>query len=450
MKSGKIKSKFIQNDIRFNAGFFLNSDAFNSRIVEIKKDNCFPLEKVSTVWNPPIFKRQFCSPSERAVQYCQSSDVTNALEGSEVYINKIQAIKIGCIVKEKQILVTGFGTIGNTRLVNELSSGISYANNVCRITVNDDIPYGFIYAFLTSKYGKSQLNKNASGSVVRYIEAPGIKKTLVPILPEATQQKIHNLIVDASNLRVEANKLLKEAVDLFEGEIDYSASEKIYKVKINNLTNHHQRLDATYNADWFDSFYENLSRKKIKLATIADLSLKVFTPGIFKRVRTQNSELGIPFLSGSDLLNSLPKFDIFLSKKMKKIDDYILKDGWLAIQDAGTIGYISYINKYLDGVSATNNLIRVIPKTSDNYNPYIFTFFKTKTGQQILKNFEFGSVQKHIDNYQISTLRIPIFDHIFSEVITKVSEAMEMFGNACFKEKTAINLIEKEIDLWQQ
>ena len=123
-------------------------------------------------------------------------------------------------MEKDQILVTGFGTIGNTRLVNELSHGSSFANNVCRIKANENVPIGYVYAFMTSKYGKSQLNKNASGSVVRYIESPGIKKTLIPILPEETQQKIHNLITDAAQLRVEANKLLKEAVEIFEKEIE--------------------------------------------------------------------------------------------------------------------------------------------------------------------------------------------------------------------------------------
>src|SRR5699024_6040010 len=104
------------------------------------------------------------------------------------------------IVKTNQILVTGFGTIGNTKLVNELTNGTSFANNVCRIEVNQDNLYGYVYAFMSSKYGRSQLNKNASGSVVRYIEAPGIKKTLVPLLSKEKQTKIHQFIVDAAAL----------------------------------------------------------------------------------------------------------------------------------------------------------------------------------------------------------------------------------------------------------
>ena len=207
---GTIKSKFIIQDIRFNGGYYLNEDAVNSRALEENREMCSQLTELAEVWNPPIFKRQFCQETERAIPYCQSSDVTNALEGSDVFINKIQATKVGSVVEENQILITGFGTIGNTRLVNELSSGISFANNVCRVKAKEGVPYGYLFAFLTSKYGRSQLNKNASGSVVRYIEAPGIRKTLIPNLPKLKQQEAHNLIQLASNLRVQANKLLRD------------------------------------------------------------------------------------------------------------------------------------------------------------------------------------------------------------------------------------------------
>lgn len=247
MKVGKINSKFVSTDIRLSAGYFLNDDAVNSRIIERNYANCKELGEMATVWNPPIFKRQFCENTERAVPYCQSSDVTNALEGSEVFINKAQAYKVGSVVEDKQILVTGFGTIGNTRLVNELSHGSSFANNVCRIKVKDEVLYGFIYAFMTSKYGKSQLNKNASGSVVRYIEAPGIKKTLIPILSQETQQKIHNLIVESAQLRVEANKLLKEAVEKIENFLREDNSKKSLtgKVSISAIKNNYQsRIDS--------------------------------------------------------------------------------------------------------------------------------------------------------------------------------------------------------------
>ena len=147
--------------------------------------------------------------------------MTNLLEGSAVFINKKQAEKVGSIVRINQILVTGFGTIGNTKLVNELSEGISYANNVCRIEAHSNIPYGYIYAFMSSKYGKSQLNKNSSGSLVRYIEAPGVKKTFIPIVSDIKLFESHNLILESSNLRVEANKMLNEVNKKIKNQLSF-------------------------------------------------------------------------------------------------------------------------------------------------------------------------------------------------------------------------------------
>lgn len=450
MIAGKIKYKHISNDLRFNSGYFLNEDAVNSRVLEENSDKCSQLHEIAEVWNPLIFKRQFCQKTERAIPYCQSSDVTNALEGSKVFINKIQATKVGSVVEKNQILVTGFGTIGNTRLVNELSDGISYANNVCRIKAHDETKYGYLYAILSSKYGRSQLNKNASGSVVRYIEAPGIKKTLIPILSESKQQEINKLIEEASKLRVDANRLLAEALDKMETKLPKIEFKKIYKAKISSRISHNSRIEATYDTNLIDNFYNELSHKNVPLKTISELSESVFTPGIFKRIRTNNPEAGIPFLSGSDLLNQYPNFQNFLSRKMKNIENYILRNGWLAIQDAGTIGYISYITTFLDGVSATNNLVRVVPKEKENYNYYIYCFIKTTIGQKLLKANEYGSVQKHIDNNQVSNFRIPIFKDIENQISDMVKKSMDNLGKACFLEKEAKDLVEKEIESWQK
>lgn len=448
MKVSKIKSNFIFEDVRLNASYFLNEDALNSMKLESNRDRCISLNEVANVWNPPIFKRQFCEKTDKSIPYCQSSDVTNLLEGGDVYIYKEQAVKVNSVVKENQILVTGFGTIGNTRLVNELSAGISYANNVCRIEANEKLPFGYIYAFLTSKYGRSQLNKNGSGSVVRYIEAPGIKKTLIPTLSEEKQQQVHQLIVEASELRVEANRLLKTAINTIEKKCPLIKNKKIYSISIRERLKHGKRLEATYHSKSIDEFYSKLFKDGVKLRSIAELSKEVFTPSIFKRIRAENSDNGIPFLSGSELLQQYPRFQNYLSKGMKNIDNYILKEGWLAIQDAGTIGYLSYIHKYLDGVTATNNLIRIIP-AEQNYNYYIYTFLKSNVGQKLLTFLEFGSVQKHIDNHQISNFKIPIFKDVFENISRNVENAMNYFSEACFKENQAIALIEKEIDLWQ-
>ncbi len=443
-----INIKYVLKDSkRIDGKFFLNKDALLSLTIESNEGKSLPLSDFAIAYNPPVFKRQFCQNTEKAVQYFQSSDVPAATERSDVFINKTQALRVKATVKENQILITGFGTIGNVRLVSKLQNGVAFANNTCRVEVNENQKFGFIYAFLASKYGKAQMNKNGSGSVVRYIEAPGIKKTMVPQLTGEKQQIVHDLILRSAELRLKSNLLLENAVSLFENSLPKILSEKVYVSSIKEFKNNNLRLYASTNFSNIQSFYNSVSEKH-KLLTVKELSESVFTPGIFKRVRVDNIKAGIPFLSGSDLLNAMPTFDSFLSKKMKNIDDYILKQGWIAIQDAGTIGYVSLINGYLDGVAATNNLVRIIPKKEANANPYIFAFLKTKQGQAILKSYEYGSVQKHIDNNQVSNMLVPILQN-FDQITLMVSEYLQKLTEACQKENQAIQLVENEIEQWQ-
>ena len=193
--------KLNKKGCRFEGEHYLNDDSFLSMKIEDLK-NVITLESIAQVFNPPVFRRQFCSKSNKSVPYFQSSEVQNASEETNVYIFGEQARRLNLLVNKGDILITGFGTIGNTRLVNKHQDQVCYANNVCRVRTNEGVSMGYIYAFLSSRYGKAQLNKNGSGSVVRYIEAPGIKKTLIPEFPIDFQKKIDGMIKESSLLAV--------------------------------------------------------------------------------------------------------------------------------------------------------------------------------------------------------------------------------------------------------
>lgn len=449
MISGIIKSKYIVQDIRFNSGYFLNEDAINSRALEENRDKCCQLTDLAEVWNPPIFKRQFCVNTDRAIPYCQSSDVTNALEGSDVYINKIQASKVGSVVTENQILVTGFGTIGNTRLINELSSGISYANNCCRIQTNEDQLYGYIYTFMSSKYGRSQLNKNASGSVVRYIEAPGIKKTLIPILPESKQQKIHKIILDTSNLRVEANKLLNEATEYFNSlKIDYKyGSATSNKISINSLSNGYKRFDSA-NAIVSKLVEDSLQNNQINFVTIRSQSKGIF---IGPRSKRNYVASGTPFLSTSAMQKANPtKVDKFISSK--SADGFMVEEGWILTTRSGTLGDTIYTLPCMKGFAVSEDAIRIVlKKDAQISNEYLFAFLKSSIGKSSLLSGSYGSVILHLNENYIGDVKVPILNNtIIKSIEAKVGQYLKNINAAILKENTAIELVEKEIESWQK
>lgn len=446
MVTRKIKIGKIKNSVRFNGGYYLNEDALNSSLLEDNYGNCKPLEELATVWNPPIFKRQFCKKTERAIPYCQSSDVTNALEGSDVYINKIQATKVRSVVEENQILVTGFGTIGNTRLINELSAGISYANNACRIQVKDKGSYGYIYAVMSSKYVVSQLNKNASGSVVRYIEAPGIKKTLIPNISKVKQEKINTLIIESSKLRVEANKLLSESHRTIKENLCFSSGRIKSKVSIKILMNSHLKR---FEAECFISKGKEIIAhiKTGEYVLLKNVSEEIYRPGIFKRFYVDK---GIEFFGGADIVKAIPQSYKKLSKaKTKHLGSLKIKENQILITCGGTIGYSVLVDRFLSGKTASQHIIRV--EANKIKAGYLFAFLSSDLGIKAIQSFTYGSVIPQIEPHHLELLPIPILeDSIMNKIHDMIMLYKENISIAIEKELEAINLVEKEIESWQK
>lgn len=408
-------------------------------------------ELTNHIYTGGIFKRMFVENEEFGLPYISATHMMNTspLEVSKLISLKHTPRQEDMTLKDNQILVSCAGTIGNVRLITKDLEGIIGSQDIIRIISDDNkAPFGFIYAYLSSPTAYNFMQSYIYGSVVPRIDPKTLSNLPVIEISKEKQVFVHNLILKASSLRVNANRLLIEAISIFENELPKMDSKLIYTSKISQRLNHTSRLEATYNANLIDNFRKKVVENGSELKTISSLSELVFTPGIFKRIRANNKDVGIPYLSGSELLNQMPVFDSFLSKKMKNIDNYILKEGWLAIQDAGTIGYLSLITKFLDGVSATNNLVRIKPK-KENYNYYIYCFFKTKIGQKLLKNLEYGSVQKHIDHHQIGSFEIPIYHSIFERISENIELMLKETSDACFLEQEAIDLIEKEIELWQ-
>jgi len=441
-------SNILKPNYRLNYG--------KKRIEKAKKNNkLFSTlgELTSQVYTGGIFKRVFVEDEKYGIPYISAIHMmkSNPLDTAKLISKKYTPRQKDMTLHDKQILLSCAGTIGNVRLIGSDLDGVIGSQDIIRVlSDNNKALYGFIYAYLASPTAYNYIQSYIYGSVVPRIEPKTLAKLPIPIIPQAKQQEIHNLIVEASNLRVEANKLLREAVKLLECKLPKINISSVYSSKISSRQGHFSRLEATYNTNVIEDFYRDIIDKGVICKTIKELSREVYTPGIFKRIRTNNPKKGIPFLSGSDLLDQYPSFKNYLSKKMKNIDNYVLKEGWLAIQDAGTIGYLSYITKFLDGVSATNNLVRIKPNQGENFNYYIYCFLKTKIGQQLLKMLEYGSVQKHIDNHQVSSFLIPIFKDIFTKISEDIKKSVKNLSDACFLEKDAINLIEKEIESWQE
>ncbi|MGF7036970.1 methylation-associated defense system restriction endonuclease subunit S MAD5 [Mucilaginibacter lappiensis] len=445
------KKWLIDPGLRLDAEYYLSEGLLSKKRLEYSPFTVKTLESVThRIFSGNIFKRTFVDKPEFGYPYITASDMNNADVIADKYISKRYTNqKENLEIKDGWILVSCSGTLGNTVFTTKDFLGMVGTHDLIRVIPDENkIKPGFLFAYLNSKFGNSLLTQSSYGGVVKHIEPHHIQKLPVPIFTDTKQAETHELILKASWYREQANSLLKNAINLFESKIPPIDVKGVYNMKVSLIKDNNTRMDARSSVPAINSFYNQIA-EEYRCELLQDLAETIFTPAIFKRIRVDNPKQGIPFLSGSDLLQARPPFNSYLSKSMKDIDKYILEKGWIAIQDAGTIGYVSIINSYLHGVSATNNLVRIKPLKDINYNPYIFIFLKTAQGQTILKSLQYGSVQKHIDFYQIRELKLPIIDEIMAEITENGIQYLEKMSLACNFESHAIKLIENEIESWQ-
>lgn len=434
----------IKSNNRFEGNHYLNTHSFLSLFLEKNSEKCKRLVELATVFNPPVFKRQFCKKSPRAVKYFQSSDVQLASEDSNVFVFSGQTDKLNLLVKQNDILVTGFGTIGCTRLVSKYQDNTCYANNVCRIRVYPNFYRGFIYAFLASKYGNAQLNKNASGSVVRYIEAPGIKKILVPFLSDKFQKIIDDLILESTKLREDANDDLIRAKQLFESEIGQSRVNLGFNTKIvksNSLTAKNKRFDSQYQIGKLElSKYHD----SIKIGSIAK---KIFVGNRGKRNYVEN---GIPFLSSSDMMLSNPLRSCKnISKRTPSLSEMLVNKGDILISRSGTVGNTIIVGRTLSGVAVSEHAMRLVIDSDEISPEYVFAYFMTQHGHDALQILPYGSVIVTLGEDFLADVDLPVLEKTKRDTITGlISSYIEKQDLSIEKENKAILMVEKEIEKW--
>lgn len=453
MRKASIKiQSVIRSNNRFEGKHYLNTHSFLSLSLENNIEKCKRLEELATVFNPPVFKRQFCKNTPRAVKYFQSSDVQLATEDSNVFLYKGQTEKLNLLVKQNDILVTGFGTIGCTRLVSKYQNDTCYANNVCRIRVKPNIHRGFVYAFMASKYGNAQMNKNASGSVVRYIEAPGIKRTLVPCFPDSFQEEIDGLVRESIHFKECSYDLLEKAkkmiieycgVPFQNKSIKYSG--KISTSILSKSLNF--RFDAPVYINAGVEWIKMVNKEKVLLG---DCDIITWYPGMFKRSYVEN---GYPYIKGSELFLSDPfrRCERLSRTRTPKIDQLWLKENQILISCAGACGLVKLITKEYEEKQAIGSpdIIRLVSEDSLFTKEYLFTYLQLPGIYEFMQSLKYGSVIERFDIENIKTIPIVKPSIELSKEVTEIIQKYSEYTYKAYKsEEKAIRMVEEEIEKW--
>jgi type I restriction enzyme S subunit len=383
------------------------------------------------------------------------------------FVSKKHTNTANLLLEKGWVLVSRSGTLGNVVYTNKDFEGVLGTDDLIRIIPkNTEVKGGYLYAYLASKYGYGLLIQSSYGAVVQHIEPHHIMDLPIPIFPLDKQEDIHKLIVEASSLRVKANGILKES----QKDLKESAG-------LEDLQSHEYEYFGNHSSDrHISAFKQNIKKissltinafnysKKVELLenrvkdgnhlTLSECidEQQFFSSGSFKRLEI-NSPKSIKLINQSDIFNIVKKGKL-LARKFVKVDK-LVEYGEVIIAGVGTLGEGEtfcrsiFANEELEGQLISGEFIRMKPNANVP-SGYLYSWLSSDYGFRFIRKTQSGTKLCRPIQELLKELPVPILEWSEMQKIDEdVKKAHSMMHEALLKEKSAIELVEKEMESWQ-
>jgi|SRR3989344_192392 len=310
-------------------------------------------------------------------------------------------------VSNRQVLLTMAGTIGNAAVVNDLKGSANANQAIAKINPIDNMSPYYLAAFLNSKYGLLQTQREIVSSVQANIFLGQIKEFQIPIFGQKITKEIENKYKIFLNELENSKKFYSQAENLLLEELglkDFKEEESLFSITNLSDVKNANRIDAEY----FQSKYEKLiSKIKNKNAKNLESFVKEYSTGFpFKSENYQ--EEGIPLIRINNIkkgfldLNDaacLSEKDFALSPKD------IAKPGDIVLSMSGTIGMSAVIPDDIRKSSINQRILRITPKNIDK--DYLTLLLNSIIGSYQLQRIGTGGVQTNISYKDIKNILMP-------------------------------------------
>jgi len=373
------------------------------------------LGDVSTMFVGDWLKRIYVEDSKHGAPYISGDSILrmDPLDGCKYlsfrHGDYIQQLSL----YERMILMSCSGTIGRLLYVTSVFNGVVGSPDLLRILAKPgQIQPGYLYAYLSSHMGAALIQKGIYGAVVQHIEIPHMGTIPIPRLEPQQEERIHQLIGQAAELRVEADQRLRATQDRFYRQVlgvDPSEihwrfrNEHAFATRTTNFHNSSHRLDSFHHVGYVAEAERYLG-KTIKLGKLVD---PVWPPP-FKRPFTGKE--GIAFISGMDLYNYYPIPRVYISRKMVGLDTYLVRTGTILIQRSGQryglFGRPTILPSHLNNIVVSEDLLRIYPK-NDKDRGFVYIWLSTEVGRRLLLKHSFGTSMGKLSENGVKETAIP-------------------------------------------
>jgi type I restriction enzyme S subunit len=385
------------------------------------------------------------------IPFLSSTDILQAdLSNVSLITKKAVQPNPRLIIREGWTLITRSGSIGRMAYCRPDMSGMACTEDVLRVVPDPNkILPGYLYAYLSSRFGVPQVIGGTYGTIIQHIEPHHIEDLPVPIAPEEVQESAHNLVVEAAALRAEANTVLTSSIRELEEIMKLphlparTGKSGVSIVSSNTVTS---RLNALFHSRYhLSALGPLLELPEACRTTVGTMSSAVVEPPRFKRSRVDTPEYGIPFFGTTALMwaDPVPVYHVSNAQQYRVDEKTLLvpRSGQLG----GIIGQVVLPYGNILGGAASEHAIRIIAD-SQMITGYLFIALSSEYGRRQLKARAFGSSIPSLDIREVRETIIPRpADETIEDLGNRGLAVARSRGKAIEKEHLAREIVEKWI-----
>jgi restriction endonuclease S subunit len=383
---------------------------------------------------------------DEGVAYINVGDIHDGhidYSGIKHISEKVDAILQKSRVKEGQVLLTMAGTIGNAAVVDQLSGKANANQAIAKITPIDDVSPYFLVAFLNSRYGRLQTEREIVSSVQANIFLGPIKKFRIPVFSKSEQTGVESLYREFLESLNQSGKLYSQAEDLLLGELGLKdakfGEDLVYAVKFSDIKNA-ERMDA----DYFQPKYEKVMKQIMAHDGRPLDGIVSVKKGIEPGAEAYQDE-GVLFIRVSSISRQgiTDKDQKYLNEKLYKElrENYQPRAGEILLTKDASPGMAYALKEPVEGI-VSGGVLRL--KLKEDIDPeYIALCINSHVGQMQVDRDAGGSIISHWKPEQVKNMLIPILPKPIQQ---KIADLVRQSHEARTKSKELLESAKHKVE----
>lgn len=412
------------------------------------------------IYNGPMFRRNYVESAKYGVPFISSGSMLLADLSTLPLLRKkdAQSSRLSYLrLKTGTTLISCSGTIGRMAYVRPDMADMWSSQDVLKVVPDESkIPSGYLYAFLSSKFGVPLVVAGTYGAIIQHIEPEHIADLPVPRLGEI-EHRAHCLvdrsavaIARYSELISEAREKVLKSIGLKDPiPLDWFSSRERFGWSESGVTSESLRA---YNYDPRAGHYivhlTNIPNDP--LGTLCDPT-RFKGHIVFKRVES-DPEHGYRLIGQREAFHMRPE-GRWISRRSVDGLGLVVPPKTVLIPSHGTLGEFelycraAYVTERTSSFAFSGDFYRCIPLPGKIRGGYLYAFLSTKVGFRLLRSMSTGGKQQYQHPSMLARLPIPrLGDQLENEIADLVDEAARQYDLGLGWEDEARLLVESAIE----